>query len=80
MWDEVDEYFGGKLLGSDAALQATLAASDAAALPAIAVSPLQGRLLELIARSVRATFSPLPPARARIAAGRLTPAQSTPAT
>jgi predicted O-methyltransferase YrrM len=54
MWDRVDQYFGGKLLGSDATLDATLAASEAAALPAIAVSPLQGRLLELIARSVRA--------------------------
>src|SRR6478735_5843169 len=53
-WDRVERYFDGKLLGSDATLQATLAASDAAGLPAIAVSPLQGRLLELIARSVRA--------------------------
>ena len=35
-------------------LDATLKASDAAALPAIAVSPPQGRLLELIARSIRA--------------------------
>ena len=33
-----------------------------------------------IARKVRATFSPLPPARARVTAGRLTPAQSTPGT
>jgi len=54
MWDRVDQYFGGKLLGSDATLDATVAASEAAALPAIAVSPLQGRLLELIARGVRA--------------------------
>lgn len=54
MWDRVDQYFGGKLLGSDATLDATVTASEAAALPAIAVSPLQGRLLELIARGVRA--------------------------
>ena len=54
MWDRVDQYFGGKLLGSDATLDATVAASEAAALPAIAVSPLQGRLLELIARGIRA--------------------------
>src|SRR5207342_1298578 len=33
-----------------------------------------------IAPSVRATLSPLPPARARVTAGRLTPAQSTPGT
>ena len=53
-WNQVDEYLGGKLLGSDVALEATLAASNEAGLPAIAVSPLQGRLLELIARSVGA--------------------------
>jgi predicted O-methyltransferase YrrM len=53
-WDRVDEYLGGKLLGSDVTLDATLTASTAAALPAIAVSPPQGRLLELIARSIRA--------------------------
>ena len=54
MWERVDEYIGAKLLGSDKALDAASAASDAAGLPAIAVSPLQGRLLELIARSIRA--------------------------
>ncbi len=53
-WDRVDEYLGGKLLGSDVTLDATLTASTAAALPAIAVSPPQGRLLELIARSTGA--------------------------
>ncbi len=54
MWERVDEYFGAKLLGSDEALDAASAASEAAGLPAIAVSPLQGRLLKLIARSIRA--------------------------
>jgi predicted O-methyltransferase YrrM len=54
-WERVDEYLGEKLLGSDRTLDSTLAASDAAALPAIAVSPLQGRLLELIARSIGAS-------------------------
>jgi predicted O-methyltransferase YrrM len=53
-WEQVDEYLGAKLLGSDKALVAALSASDAAGLPAIAVSPLQGRLLELIARGIRA--------------------------
>src|SRR6478752_3037014 len=53
-WERVDEYLVGKLLGTDKTLDATLAASAAAALPAIAVSPLQGRLLELIARSIGA--------------------------
>jgi predicted O-methyltransferase YrrM len=53
-WDNVDEYLAGKLLGSDAILDATTAASAAAGLPAIAVSPMQGRLLELLARSIKA--------------------------
>ena len=53
-WNRVDDYLGVKLLGSDDALESALAASDEAGLPAIAVSPLQGRLLELIARSVGA--------------------------
>ena len=53
-WNRVDQYFGGKLLGPDTALEAALTASDEAGLPAIAVSPLQGRLLELIARSIGA--------------------------
>ena len=53
-WTRVDEYLGGKLLASDALIEATWTGSAAAALPAIAVSPLQGRLLELIARSIGA--------------------------
>ena len=53
-WNEVDLYLNGKLLGADAILDATAAASAAAALPPIAVSPLQGRFLELIARSIKA--------------------------
>ena len=53
-WSRVDDYLGGKLLGSDRVLDAALTASEQAGLPAIAVSPLQGRLLELIARSIGA--------------------------
>lgn len=53
-WDRVDHYVEGKLLGVDEALGAATAASNAADLPAIAVSPLQGRFLELIARSIGA--------------------------
>jgi predicted O-methyltransferase YrrM len=53
-WNRVDDYLGEKLLGSDDALESALAASDEAGLPAIAVSPPQGRLLELIARSIGA--------------------------
>ncbi len=49
-WAEVDRYVTELLLPDDAALDATLAASAAARLPAIQVSPPQGRLLELLAR------------------------------
>ncbi len=53
-WDSVDDYFAGKLLGADKGLTGAAAASDAAGLPQIAVSPMQGRFLELLARSIRA--------------------------
>jgi predicted O-methyltransferase YrrM len=46
----VDRHLAERLLAPDAALDAALAASEAAGLPAHGVSPLQGRLLELLAR------------------------------
>jgi predicted O-methyltransferase YrrM len=46
----VDRYFAGTLGADDDLLAATLAASDAAGLPAISVSPCQGKLLHLLAR------------------------------
>jgi predicted O-methyltransferase YrrM len=49
-WAEVDEYIGEKLIGDDPALDAALAANQAAGLPAIDVSPAQGKLLHLLAR------------------------------
>ena len=49
-WAEVDAYIADRLLGSDPALTATLAANAAAALPDIDVSPAQGRMLHLFAR------------------------------
>ncbi|MFN7573063.1 MAG: O-methyltransferase [Betaproteobacteria bacterium] len=49
-WTAVDDCFADLLLPADDALDAALAASDAAGLPQIAVSPLQGRLLNLLAR------------------------------
>ena len=49
-WAEVDEYLSDLFLGPDAALDAALAASAAADLPPIAVSPNQGKLLYLLAR------------------------------
>ncbi|MHB1906421.1 MAG: O-methyltransferase [Acidimicrobiales bacterium] len=53
-FEAVDHYLEGTLLQDDPVLAAALAASDMAGLPSIAVSPLQGRLLELLARSMRA--------------------------
>ncbi len=50
MWTEVDRYFSEKLLTSDAALDAILAANRKAGLPPIDVTPLQGKFLELLAR------------------------------
>jgi predicted O-methyltransferase YrrM len=49
-WIEVDEYVGEMLLGSDPVLEAALASSSEAGLPPIAVSPPQGRFLNLLAR------------------------------
>ncbi len=49
-WAEVDEYLSALFIGPDAALDAALAASAAANLPSIAVSPSQGKLLHLLAR------------------------------
>jgi predicted O-methyltransferase YrrM len=49
-WTAVDRYLAERLLEHDAALEGALAASVSAGLPAHGVSPLQGRLLELLAR------------------------------
>ncbi|HEX4721667.1 MAG TPA: O-methyltransferase, partial [Pseudonocardiaceae bacterium] len=48
-WTAVDDYFAGHLVPADDALDAALAASAAAGLPPIQVSPTQGRLLRLLA-------------------------------
>ena len=53
-WSRVDRYFSDLLSGPDAALEAALEASAAAGLPAINVSPNQGKLLNLLARAVGA--------------------------
>jgi predicted O-methyltransferase YrrM len=53
-WTAIDEYVAEQLIGDDPALDAALAASAEAGLPAIAVSPPQGKLLHLLARSIRA--------------------------
>jgi predicted O-methyltransferase YrrM len=50
LWTAVDHYIGEHLLEPDPILDAALAASDAAGLPPIAVTPNQGKLLELLVR------------------------------
>jgi len=50
----VDHYVEGLFIGKDAALEAAVADSQAAGLPAIQVSPVQGRLLHVLALLVRA--------------------------
>ncbi|HET6184820.1 MAG TPA: O-methyltransferase [Acetobacteraceae bacterium] len=52
-WSEVDAYFAARL-ARDPVLDAVLAANQEAGLPAIDVSPLQGRFLEIMVRLVRA--------------------------
>ena len=49
-WEDVDAYLASLLLPADGAFDDLRAASAAAGLPAHDVSPLQGRLLELLAR------------------------------
>ncbi|MCD9872677.1 O-methyltransferase [Streptomyces guryensis] len=50
VWDDVDDYFTAHLAQNDDALEAALRDSDAAELPPIAVTPLQGRFLQLLAQ------------------------------
>lgn len=50
LWTQVDSYFAGLLAPPDEALTAALADNAKAGLPAIDVSPLQGKFLELLVR------------------------------
>jgi predicted O-methyltransferase YrrM len=50
LWDNVDRYFAEHLAPDDAVLEAALTSSAAAGLPPIAVTPTQGKFLELLAR------------------------------
>jgi predicted O-methyltransferase YrrM len=54
LWREVDRYISDALIHPEAAFEAALQESDRAGLPPLAVSPAQGRLLELFARGVNA--------------------------
>jgi predicted O-methyltransferase YrrM len=54
VWEAVDDYLGATLIGADPALEAALRASEEGGLPAIQVTPLQGRLLNFLASLVGA--------------------------
>jgi predicted O-methyltransferase YrrM len=54
LWASVETYIDGLLIPSDPVLEAAVSASEAAGLPAIAVTPGQGKLLYLLARIQRA--------------------------
>jgi predicted O-methyltransferase YrrM len=53
-WTAVDRYITDLLVGSDLALEAALRRSDEAGLPQIHVAPNQGKLLQLLAQSLKA--------------------------
>ena len=53
-WTAVDQYVDHLLVEADGALDAALEASTAAGLPAISVTPSQGKLLNLLARAIGA--------------------------
>jgi len=50
VWNDVDDYIAGLLVGDDEALDKALERSDKAGLPQISVSPNHGKMLNLIAR------------------------------
>lgn len=54
VWSEVDRYFGDLLVAPDPALEAAIAANRKADLPAIDVTPLQGKFLEMLVRATGA--------------------------
>ncbi|OZM71698.1 methyltransferase [Amycolatopsis antarctica] len=88
-WTAVDRYFTDWLIGNDPELDAAMEASDAAGLPPIAVTPSQGKLLHLLARSCHARrileigtlggYSTIWLARALPSDGRLVTLESEPA-
>ena len=51
LWTAVDQYTTDLLLPPDPVLEAALAASEAAGLPAISVSPSQGKMLMILAQA-----------------------------
>jgi predicted O-methyltransferase YrrM len=88
-WTEVDQFFSEALIGSDRVLESALESSRAAGLPAINVSPNQGKLLEMLARILDArsileigtlgAYSTIWLARGMQASGRLITLEADPA-
>jgi predicted O-methyltransferase YrrM len=88
-WTEVDNFFSDALIAPDSVLESALEASRAAQLPAINVSPNQGKLLELLARMIGArsileigtlgAYSTIWLARGMRAEGRLITLEADPA-
>ena len=54
LWTAVDAYIDEQLIGHDDALSAAIESSVAAGLPAISVSPSQGKLLHVLAKTMGA--------------------------
>src|SRR5690242_5749826 len=54
LWEEVDDYFTTHLAPADDALSGALAATVAANMPPISVTPTQGKLLHLLAQMIGA--------------------------
>jgi predicted O-methyltransferase YrrM len=87
-WSAVDRYVSEALLEPDAELDAALRASATAGLPPIGVTPSQGKLLQLLARSIGArailevgtlgAYSTIWLARALPAGGRLVTLEANP--
>ena len=50
LWTDVDQYTTGLLIPAESVLEAALAASEAAGLPSISVTPSQGKLLMMLAK------------------------------
>jgi len=88
-WAAVDTYINSLVIAPDPALEAALAASVAAGLPPINVTPAQGKLLHLLARvqgarrileiGTLAGYSTIWLARALPAGGRVITLESNPA-
>jgi len=54
VWNDVEAFIDATLIGRNPLAEMTLAASAAAGLPPIAVSPNQGKFLQILARAVKA--------------------------